>query len=215
MSEQIDDGRRTNYEQRAVLSIQAHTRLMKLLPKLSAVTDQHRLKVLSDIDRVLAAEGLTWADIAEALNEPQGEDLAATEVLSIIERIQQEHTVLLTNNARSFLDQLRERAMENNSVHFSFRQGQWLYALQEQAERERERERLRRDDNNTYAPDSPVWINMARIEKLIKSASLTEGDSSFLTDLCERMAAMRKRSVQITHQEWSRLSHLEYERQSA
>jgi DNA-binding transcriptional MerR regulator len=123
----------SDYEQRATFSMQAHTRLMKLLPKLSAVTDQHRLKVLSEIDRVLAAEGLTWADIAEALNEPQGEDLAAAEALALIERIEQEHTVLLTNNARSFLDQLRERAMENYSVHFSFRQGQWLYALQEQA----------------------------------------------------------------------------------
>jgi hypothetical protein len=45
----------------------ANARLMKLLPRLAAVTDKHRLKVLSDIDRVLAAEGLTWADVAAAL----------------------------------------------------------------------------------------------------------------------------------------------------
>jgi hypothetical protein len=50
-----------------MISYTANARLMKLLPRLAAVTDKHRLKVLSDIDRVLAAEGLTWADVAAAL----------------------------------------------------------------------------------------------------------------------------------------------------
>jgi hypothetical protein len=107
-------------EQRAMPPPQAYARLMKLLPKLSAMTDAYRLKVLSEIDRVLAAEGLMWTDIAAALTEPPGEDLPTAELLTMIERIeQQDRMILLTPNARSFLAQMRERATEDDIVHLS------------------------------------------------------------------------------------------------
>ena len=121
-------------------SPQAYARLMKLLPKLSALTDQHRLKVLSEIDRVLAAEGLTWADIAAALAPPRGETLAAADLLATIDQIEQEdknRIVFLTPNARSFLAEMREQAAENDAVYLSGKQAVWLRGLREQAERER------------------------------------------------------------------------------
>jgi hypothetical protein len=37
-------------EEHLTLSLQAYARLMKLLPKLSGLTDHHRLKVLGEID---------------------------------------------------------------------------------------------------------------------------------------------------------------------
>jgi hypothetical protein len=194
-----------------MLPLQAHARLMKLLPKLSAVTDAYRLKVLSEIDRVLAAEGQTWADIAEALSEPQGGSLPVAELLAIIERIEQQYRssaswqTPLTDNACSFLADLREKAaVQIGEVHLTFRQGQWLYALQEQAERERKRM------CELAEPKQPVLITAARLEKLkLDSASLTESDLSFLNDLYERATAMKKRSVSVAYEEWSRLSHLE------
>jgi hypothetical protein len=121
-------------------SPQAYARLMKLLPKLSAMTDQHRLKVLSEIDRVLAAEGLTWADVAAALAPPRGETLAAADLLATIDRIEREdknRILFLTPNARSFLAEMRERAAENDAVYLSGKQAVWLHALHAQAERER------------------------------------------------------------------------------
>jgi hypothetical protein len=113
------------------------SRLVKLLPKLSAMTDQHRLKVLSDIDRLLAGEGFMWADIAEALSPPRGEGLPAADVLAIIDRIeQQERALSLTSNASAFLADVRDRAEEGGgSVYLTSKQTAWLHALHAQAER--------------------------------------------------------------------------------
>jgi hypothetical protein len=142
-------------------SPQTYARLMKLLPKLSALTDRHRLKVLSEIDRVLAAEGLTWADIAEALAPPRGETLAAADLLATIDHIEQEdknRIVFLTLNARSFLAEMREQAAENDSVYLSGKQAVWLRALHERARSERERLEQWRESERVEAekPKVPV-----------------------------------------------------------
>jgi hypothetical protein len=126
-----------------MISYTANARLMKLLPRLAAVTDKHRLKVLSDIDRVLAAEGLTWTDIAAAL-EPKLEVapivLKADAVAATVERIRQSPRVL-TDNARDFLAQVNaqvlrlQRAGDTEiGVHLSGRQAAWLEALHSKAE---------------------------------------------------------------------------------
>jgi hypothetical protein len=106
---------------------------VELLPKLSAVTPEwHRLKVLADIDCVLAAKGLTWADFAEALSEAGG-SLPVAELQATIEFIEQ-HPTVLTDNARSFLAGLREKAAaQADEVRLTVRQGQWLDELLHQA----------------------------------------------------------------------------------
>src|SRR5262245_25431475 len=113
----------------------AFARLIKLLPKLSGVTDEHRLKVLSDIDRVLAAEGLMWADIAEALIPPE-EAMPADVLLAMLDSIERAPE-FLSPRAEMFLADLRTQATENDSVHLTFRQSAWLHALHQKAERER------------------------------------------------------------------------------
>jgi hypothetical protein len=99
------------------------------------VTAKHRLKVLSDIDRVLAAEGLTWADIAAALQAPSESwiEIKAVAVLDMIERILG-FPDMLSDNAQSFLKQTGERALRQDVVHLSARQAAWLDALHNKAE---------------------------------------------------------------------------------
>ena len=106
-------------------------RLLKLLPKLAAVTDQHRLKVLSDIDRVLAAEGMTWADIAAAVEERTNEyaDVPAAEVMAAVDFIALRDAQGLTDSARDFLRQLMHSADGAATVSMSARQREWLGAL--------------------------------------------------------------------------------------
>jgi hypothetical protein len=126
--------RMSKTEEARMLPLQACARLVNLLPKLSAVSPEwHRLKVLADIDCVLAAKGLTWADFAEALSE-QGGSLPVAELLSAIEFIEQ-HPTVLTDNARSFLAGLREKAAaaQADEVRLTVRQGQWLDELLHQA----------------------------------------------------------------------------------
>jgi hypothetical protein len=133
LQQKADDTEPKQTEEARMLPLQALARLVELLPKLSAVTPEwHRLKVLSDIDRVLAAKGLTWADFAEALSEAGG-SLPVAELLTIIEHIEQ-HRTLLTDNACSFLADLREKAAaQADEVRLTVRQGQWLYELLSQA----------------------------------------------------------------------------------
>jgi hypothetical protein len=113
-----------------MLTPEAYGRLMKLLPKLAALTDRHRLKVLSDIDRVLALDGLTWTDIADTLRAPA---MTVEDVLKMVEHIEQ-HPDLLSDNARSFIAMLRERATSYRVVNLSPRQCEWLSILYEQAQ---------------------------------------------------------------------------------
>jgi hypothetical protein len=119
----------------------AYARLIKLLPKLSAVTDEHRLEVLSDIDRVLAAEGLMWADIVEALIPPE-ETIPADDLLAMLDTIERER-MFLTARADMFLVDLRTRAADNDIVHLTGKQSAWLHLLLQKAEHQRsERERI-------------------------------------------------------------------------
>lgn len=106
-------------------------RLLKLIPKLSAMTDRHRLKVLGDIDRVLAAEGVTWADIAALLEERTNEyaDISADEVLAAVDFIALRDAQELTDSARDFLRQLAHSAEGAATVSMSARQREWLGAL--------------------------------------------------------------------------------------
>jgi hypothetical protein len=125
------------------MSPEAYGRLIRLLPKLAAMTDQHRLKVLSDIDRVLARDGITWLEIAEALMPPGGQDFPVSNILAVVERIEQlRPTLFLTPNATAFLADLRSRASESDEVHLTSKQYMWLHGLEEQAIHERKR----RDD---------------------------------------------------------------------
>src|SRR4029450_4519959 len=108
-----------------MLTPEAYGRLINLLPKLAALTDKARLKALADIDRVLAAEGLTWTDIAAGLLAPA---LPVECVLAMLDRIAQQPD-LLTDKARDFITQLRERASRTDRVFLSPRQSEWLYGL--------------------------------------------------------------------------------------
>jgi hypothetical protein len=118
-----------------MLTPEAYGRLINLLPKLAALTDKARLKALADIDRVLAAEGLTWTDIAAGLLAPA---LPVECVLAMLDRIAQQPD-LLTDKARDFITQLRERASRTDRVFLSPRQSEWLYGLDYDAEHERQR----------------------------------------------------------------------------
>jgi hypothetical protein len=108
-----------------MLTWEAYGRIMKLLPKLSALTDKHRLKVLSDIDRVLAAAGLTWADFAAEAVPPPEEDVPVDVLLTIVESIEleaNEKSMFISTSAREFLMDLRGRARSargDRMVHLS------------------------------------------------------------------------------------------------
>jgi hypothetical protein len=138
----------SDQEERVPLSPQAYTRLRRLLPKLSGLTDHHRLKVLGEIDRVLAAEGLMWADVAEAL-QPSETRLPAADLLAMVDHLEREDKdrtfFALTTNAGKFIADLRERAAENETVYLTPRQGAWLHALLDQAKRERVRAEQQRE----------------------------------------------------------------------
>jgi hypothetical protein len=110
---------------------EAYIRLSKLLPKLAALTDRRRLQVLSDIDRVLAASGMTWEDIAAAVMPPSL-DIDAKTALAMIERITK-HPDILTDNASDFLTQLVENMKGQDEMHLSARQAEWLHGLNERA----------------------------------------------------------------------------------
>jgi hypothetical protein len=116
-----------------------YLRLIKLLPKLSALKDHNRLKTLSEIDRVLAKDGVTWCDIADALQQPPRQQWEADVVLAMIDRIErvaQCVTCGLTANARDFLGQVREDATHGDDVRLTPRQSEWLRQLYERAEAE-------------------------------------------------------------------------------
>jgi hypothetical protein len=110
---------------------EAYVRLSKLLPKLAALTDRRRLEVLSDIDRVLAASGMTWEDIADAVMPPRL-DIATKTALAMIERITK-HPDILTENASDFLSQVAENMKGQDAATLSPRQAEWLHALDERA----------------------------------------------------------------------------------
>jgi hypothetical protein len=118
------------------LSFEVHNRLAKLLPRLAAITDKHRLKVLSDIDRVLLSAGISWHDVANALQPPpQYADHNAADVLAIVKRIEARR-YLLSDNAQQFVAQVREDATGEDTVELSERQAHWLARLHEEAEAE-------------------------------------------------------------------------------
>lgn len=134
---------------------QTRTRLLKLLPRLSAVTDARRLKAMSDVDRVLAAEGLTWADIADFLEERTNvvTEVNADEALAMADIVSQ-HADLLSDNARDFLGQVVRKVIAAREAtqqpgHYMFgkeavielsaRQIKWLLDLHGKAKAERER----------------------------------------------------------------------------
>ena len=135
-----------DHQEHLTLSLQAYARLMKLLPKLSGLTNHHRLKVLGEIDRVLAAERLMWADVAAALLPPETR-MPAAHLLVMVDHVEQENNLRqtyesylhLTPNATKFLADLRGRAAESDPVYLTPRQGAWLQALHDQAKRERVR----------------------------------------------------------------------------
>jgi hypothetical protein len=112
---------------------ETYFRLMNLLPRLSAITDKRRLKVLSDIDRVLAADGLSWDDIAEALMSPSGVTPSKT-ILDMIDAVAKAELVM-TENAVQFLSQLREQASQEPAVELSPKQNHWIRGLFERAEK--------------------------------------------------------------------------------
>jgi hypothetical protein len=101
--------------------------LMLLLSQLSALTDELRLKTLSDIDRVLTAEGLSWSDIAESIRLTA---MAAADLLKTLEYIEQHPSRLNTSDkTRPFLKQLRERTTARQRVYLSDRQIDCLSCL--------------------------------------------------------------------------------------
>jgi hypothetical protein len=112
------------------ISLDTLARLSKLLPRLAALTDRRRLEVLSDIDRVLAAHGITWLDIADALMSPN--EIDAQTVLAMVERIRMSGCCL-TFEAERFISEMVEKVEGRDAVHLSLRQIQWLYALDEKA----------------------------------------------------------------------------------
>jgi hypothetical protein len=114
---------------------EVHARLEKLLPRLAALTDKHRLKVLADIDRVLLNADLSWQEVAAALQPPpRYTDYKAAEVLATIDRIEAKRSAVLTENAKAFLEQVRMDAAGGGTVELSERQAQWLHQLRDRAE---------------------------------------------------------------------------------
>ena len=119
-----------------MLDPQIHALLMKLLPKLAATrTDKYRLKVLAEIDGALAANGLTWRDVAYALRLPTWETFEADDLLALIAFIKKHARLWLSDNAVSFLADVGERASWGDPVELTDRQAAWLRGLHEQAER--------------------------------------------------------------------------------
>jgi hypothetical protein len=114
---------------------QTFARLMKLLPKLSALTDAHRLKVLAQIDRVLLADddGATWQDIAERIMAPTITGKQLRDMVATIEAAQAMPTGPLTDSALQFLAQMREWAAAYEDVRLTPRQREWLCGLYERA----------------------------------------------------------------------------------
>ena len=101
--------------------------LMLLLSQLSALTDELRLKTLSDIDRVLTAEGLSWSDIAESIRLTA---IAAADLLKMLDFIEQHPSRLNANDkTHSFLQQLRERTTARQRVYLPDRQNDCLSCL--------------------------------------------------------------------------------------
>jgi len=126
---------------------ETRSRLLKHLPRLAGVTDRHRLKVLSDIDRALAAEGLTWGAVAAELLQPpsypEPDVIEADGVLLMVDRILRWPDDL-SRGARDFLASMNGQALEarrlgDGNVRLSRRQTAWLYGLYEKAKAERER----------------------------------------------------------------------------
>jgi molybdopterin converting factor small subunit len=108
---------------------------------------------LGEIDRVLAAEGLMWADVAEALL-PSETRVPSADLLAMVDHIEQEEKDRIffpTMNAGRFLADLRERAAENETVYLTPRQGAWLHALLDQAKRERVRAEQEREREQAAA----------------------------------------------------------------
>jgi len=101
---------------------QTYARLLRLLPKLGALTDAHRLKVLAQIDRVLLADehGATWCDIADRLMPPT---ITGKDLLAMVTAIETAPTAgMLTEAASGFLADMRERAADSDDVYLSARQ---------------------------------------------------------------------------------------------
>jgi hypothetical protein len=111
---------------------QTHARLMRLLPKLSALTDARRLKVLARIDRALLADddGATWLDIAERLLAPT---ITGKQLWDMVAKIEAAPTAAVTEAACQFLAQMRERAAAYDEVYLTARQREWLCQLYDRA----------------------------------------------------------------------------------
>jgi hypothetical protein len=109
------------------------TRLMKLMPALSSLTDKHRLKTLANIDRVMISGGITWHDVAAALRPPsEWTDVKAAVALEMVDAIEQ-WPELACHNAGRFIEQIRDEANEQDTVYLSPRQSAWLHMLHEKA----------------------------------------------------------------------------------
>ena len=109
---------------------EAHARLCKLLPKLGALTDAHRLKLLADIDRIFVREGITWEDVTARLLAPSIDGEELSEIVAFI--LKQEGCYVSTS-AHDFLTQMQNRAAHGGSVRLSPAQCTWLFALRDQA----------------------------------------------------------------------------------
>jgi hypothetical protein len=118
-------------EEKKTMTPQTYARLMKLLPKLSALTDMHRLKVLAQIDRVLLAdeEGATWCDVAERLLAPT---ITGKRLMDMVAKIETVPTAL-TESACQFLAQMREWSAAYDEIRLTPRQREWLLVLYDRA----------------------------------------------------------------------------------
>lgn len=125
---------------------ETRARLLKHLPRLAAVTDRRRLQVLSEIDRSLAAEGLTWGAVAGELLQPSSypepDVITADAVLAMVDRIGRWPDDL-SRGARDFLASMNGQALEaqrlgDGNVRLSRRQTAWLYGLHQKAEAQHE-----------------------------------------------------------------------------
>lgn len=112
------------------MSQEVWSHLVPLLPELSSIYDDHRLKVLTQIDRVLASEGLSWQAIADMLPEPAWSPASVIAAVDCIERYPDLRGVA---HAAQFLAECRDRAKAHKQVYLSPRQSAWLANLWEQA----------------------------------------------------------------------------------
>lgn len=107
------------------------TKVARLLPRLGAKTDKHRLKILDQIECALAEVGAEWSDLAEGV---QPTFWHSASLVAAVEKIEARPD-LLNSQATKFLATLRRLAERADPVRLSVRQRSWLDDLIWKAER--------------------------------------------------------------------------------